>query len=208
MQAGYHDLPKGHIASVVTHLEMRARPEARPDPEGDFAIERIERPDADWYLGLFRRIGSEYLWLGRLEMEHDALLRIIHDPRVEVYRMTRDGVEAGLLELDFRAGGGMRAGLFRSRARGGGRRRRALADEPGDCAGLGGRDRAVLGAYLFAGPSRRVGVFPTFGLYPLWPSGRSGARSAAGGAVARKCGAGGAVDPLGALGRGDGFRRR
>lgn len=100
---GYHALPPGKIASVVTYLEMRQRPQPRALalPEG-YAIRRVERPDPDWYLDLFRRIGEPWLWFGRLVMSREELLAIIHHEQVDVFALS-DGVrDQGLLELDRR----------------------------------------------------------------------------------------------------------
>ena len=43
---GYHDIPPGKVAAVVTHLEMREPAPLRPvpAPEG-VSLERVEAPD-------------------------------------------------------------------------------------------------------------------------------------------------------------------
>ncbi|MDQ2088664.1 GNAT family N-acetyltransferase [Marimonas arenosa] len=102
LDAGFHRVPKGHIAAVVTHLEMRARPAPRPEAKVSLALERVERPDPDWYRRLFRTVGADYLWFGRLEMTDADLAAILADPKVEVYAVRDGSEEAGLLELDFR----------------------------------------------------------------------------------------------------------
>jgi len=97
------DVPSGKMASVITSLEMRARPALRTDPpNGGWMLRRVEEPDAAWYRSLFRRIGEEYLWFSRLQLTDDALLAIVRDPRVEVYVLEHDANECGMLELDFR----------------------------------------------------------------------------------------------------------
>lgn len=99
-------LADGELAAVVTYLEMRAMEMGtRPAPAripGPLALERRTRPDLHWYRGLFRRVGAPWLWFSRLAMDDGALAAIVHDPAVEVYAVTVDGVETGLLELDFR----------------------------------------------------------------------------------------------------------
>jgi GNAT superfamily N-acetyltransferase len=100
---GYYDLPPGKIASVVTYLEMTDPPLLRPPPEAPgLALRRVERPDLAWYQDLFRRIGTEWLWFGRLVMPDEAVRAIIEHPEVEVYALTRGGQDQGLLELDRR----------------------------------------------------------------------------------------------------------
>lgn len=99
---GYSDIPPGKIAAVVTHLEMRERPAALPDPPGAWALRRVEAPGLDWYRDHYRRIGEEWLWSSRLAMSDVELAAIIHSPRVEVHALVHDGRDEGLLELDFR----------------------------------------------------------------------------------------------------------
>lgn len=100
---GYTDLPGGKIASVVTYLEMRARPERRsPAAQSDLSLHRVDTLELDWYRALFRRIGTDWLWFGRLTMSDEALNAILSDPGVEVFSLIRSGREAGLLELDYR----------------------------------------------------------------------------------------------------------
>lgn len=100
---GYYDLPPGKIASLVTYLEMTEPPVLRPPPDvPGLALRRVEHPDLDWYRILFRRIGTEWLWFGRLVMPDDEVRAIIGHAGVEVYALTRDGRDEGLVELDRR----------------------------------------------------------------------------------------------------------
>ena len=112
LEDGYHDVPAGHLAMVVTHLEMHQPPEKRPSPELDLSLTRVERPALEWYRALFRRVGQDYLWFGRLVMEDAALEAILHDPKVEVYVLKAGEVEAGLLDLDFREEGACELAYF------------------------------------------------------------------------------------------------
>ena len=100
--SGCTDLPAGKIANIVTFLEMRARPETREVARPDLRLERIETPDPADYRRLFRRIGDEWLWFGRLGLDEAALVNALTAPGHEVYYCrTEDGEAAGLLELDF-----------------------------------------------------------------------------------------------------------
>lgn len=99
---GYTPVPAGKIASIVTYLELRARPAPLREPDAALSVRRVERPDLGWYRALFRRIGEDWLWLSRLGMNDEELAAVIHDPGVEIYALDLGGAEAGLLELDFR----------------------------------------------------------------------------------------------------------
>jgi len=98
---GYSDVPAGKIACVVTHLQMTERPAPRPDPVGAWTLRKVEMPDLGWYRDLYRRVGEEWLWSGRLQLSDADLAAIIQSPLVEVYALVEDGRDEGLLELDF-----------------------------------------------------------------------------------------------------------
>lgn len=103
---GYLDLPAGKVANVVTCLEMFEPAPLRPEPRSSTCVlVRAGSPDADWYRRLFRLVGEPFLWFSRLTLDDDALLRIIADPRVEVYAVRDRGEDVGFLELDFRTQG-------------------------------------------------------------------------------------------------------
>uniref|UniRef100_UPI003BA97C3D GNAT family N-acetyltransferase n=1 Tax=Stappia sp. TaxID=1870903 RepID=UPI003BA97C3D len=101
--SGYTDLPAGKVASIVTYLEMRARPLARPVSRPDLSLTRITDPDPGQYRSLFRRIGDEWLWFGRLAESDADLAALLTRPGYELWFCHRRGVAepVGLLELDF-----------------------------------------------------------------------------------------------------------
>lgn len=100
------DVPAGHIAAIVTDLEMAAPP-ADPGPAASLA--RWRNPDLDAYRALFREIGEEWLWFSRLSLPDSGLAAILRDPQVEVYA----GPEGeSLVELDFRADGSCEIAFF------------------------------------------------------------------------------------------------
>lgn len=99
---GYSDVPPGHVASVVTCLEMHSKPqqETLPLPEG-ITLAPLVNVDLVAYRALFRKIGAKWLWFSRLYMADDKLTAILNDPNVEAW-VIRDGAEdIGMLELDF-----------------------------------------------------------------------------------------------------------
>ncbi|MEP1961725.1 GNAT family N-acetyltransferase [Tateyamaria sp.] len=101
---GFHNVPAGKIAMVVTDLEMRV-PQLRDVacPDG-VRFEQIN-PDVAEYRDLFTRVGQDWLWFGRSVITDAALAEIINDPLVHIYTLTKDGEAEALLELDFRKNG-------------------------------------------------------------------------------------------------------
>jgi GNAT superfamily N-acetyltransferase len=99
-------VPRDHLATIVTSLEMRERPRPRPAPASPLALVHWPAPASERYRTLFRRVGAPWLWFSRLAMAEEQLRAILDDPGVEVYAATdRAGVELGMLELDFRTPG-------------------------------------------------------------------------------------------------------
>ena len=99
---GYTDLPPGKLAAVVTYLEMRTPPPIAATTMSEFAIRREENADLDWYRDLFRKIGGPWLWFSRLRMSDDQLRAILHNPLVDIFVLSHNGVYGGLLEFDRR----------------------------------------------------------------------------------------------------------
>lgn len=109
---GYHPLPEGHLANVVTCLEMTARPALRPAPEAGFSLERMGAGDTQRFRALFRAIGEDIMWFSRLAIEEAQLAAIIGDPKVHCHALVKDGEDIGLLELDFREEGQCELSFF------------------------------------------------------------------------------------------------
>lgn len=110
---GCTDVPAGRIATVVTYLEMHARPDPLPEPAAHgVTLQRVPQPELGWYRALFRRIGEDWLWFSRLRLPDAALAAILHDPAVELYAARREGREIGLVELDFRTPGEVELAFF------------------------------------------------------------------------------------------------
>ena len=110
---GYSDIPAGKIAAVVTCLEMLSPAALRSEPNGHgFTLERVEKPGADWYRDVYRRVGEPWLWFSRLRMPEATLEAIIRDPAVEIHALKAGGTDEGLLELDFRREGECELAFF------------------------------------------------------------------------------------------------
>lgn len=99
----YEEVPPGHLAAVVTYLEMRAPPERHSVPTSPLFLKRVEVPQPDHYRELFRLIGSPWLWFSRLLLDDAHLAEIIQHPKVELdVVLDETGREVGMIELDFR----------------------------------------------------------------------------------------------------------
>ena len=106
-------VPPGHVATIVTTLEMRARPRPAPLPPSPLRLVRWHEPDPEKYRTLFRRVGAPWLWFSRLVMDEARLLAILGDARVEIHAATdAKGIELGMLELDFRHEGACELSYF------------------------------------------------------------------------------------------------
>lgn len=112
LSVGYHPLPEGHLANVVTCLEMTAKPALRPAADLGFTLERLGASDTERFRALFRAIGQDIMWFSRLMLSEDALAGIIGDPRVSCFALVKEGQDAGLLELDFRQQGQCELSFF------------------------------------------------------------------------------------------------
>jgi hypothetical protein len=65
LNAGYHAVPPGMIATVVTSLEMLELPTLRPEaPDPNWRLDRLA-PDPIEYRRLYRAIGEDWLWFSR-----------------------------------------------------------------------------------------------------------------------------------------------
>lgn len=97
---GYHDVPRGKVAMVVTHLEIYA-PQLRGAalPNG-LSFGELPR-DLDTYRDLFRRVGANWLWFARLALPDADLEKILHDPQVHLFSLFKNGTPEALLELNF-----------------------------------------------------------------------------------------------------------
>ena len=102
LPAGYSAVPPGHVATIVTSLEMSSRPPlraAQPFPPG-FALEPLERTIAA-YRKLYRAVGTDWLWFSRLVMADEKLQAILDNAEVQFLVLRKDGRDVGILELDF-----------------------------------------------------------------------------------------------------------
>ncbi|MDX3909365.1 MAG: GNAT family N-acetyltransferase [Sphingobium sp.] len=98
------DVDPRQVATIVTHLEMRTKPKPAPLPPSSLRLVRWKTPTLEKYRILFRRVGEPWLWFSRLVQPDAHVKAVIHDPAVEIYAICNpQGIEIGLLELDFRS---------------------------------------------------------------------------------------------------------
>ena len=110
---GYHDVPKGKLAMVITHLEMSTRADTRPVPTPTgVTLRPMKNVTLEQYRDIYSRVGKEWLWFSRLNMTDADLSAIIQDPGVELFTLEKDGKTEALLELDFRTHGECELGFF------------------------------------------------------------------------------------------------
>lgn len=113
MISAFTPVAAGKLATIVTHLEMRKRPRPRPLRPVPLRLKRWPAPSVERYRLLYRRVGEPWLWFSRLAMPDDALAAILNDPAVEIFAaLDPQGIEVGLLELDFRAAGQCEIAFF------------------------------------------------------------------------------------------------
>lgn len=99
---GYTDLPDDKIAVVVTLLEMTTAPDTPlAGDRQDVSLERWVSPGAADYKKLFREIGEDWLWCGRLVLDDDSLEAVLAATGLEVFTPVIGGRAMGLLEIDY-----------------------------------------------------------------------------------------------------------
>jgi GNAT superfamily N-acetyltransferase len=109
----YSPIADGHVAAIVTSLEMTAKPALRPTPASELQLGRWEAPSLDQYRMLYRRVGEPWLWFSRLVLTDAELAAIIHNPDVMIRPVINPrGIEVGILELDFRNAGQCEIAFF------------------------------------------------------------------------------------------------
>ncbi|UOA33439.1 hypothetical protein DSM110093_03266 [Sulfitobacter sp. DSM 110093] len=101
IEDGFHDVAPGKLGVVVTHLQMLEKPVLRDASLPDGVTFRQVTPTVDWFRDIFRRVGADWLWYGRLKLDDAALITVLQDPARDFYTLTRDGKDEALLELYF-----------------------------------------------------------------------------------------------------------
>ncbi|MGL5448384.1 MAG: GNAT family N-acetyltransferase [Rhabdaerophilum sp.] len=100
---GYTDLAPGQLAALTTYLRHDLA-DLPPPPHlpVSFRLERLGAAEVSRYLALFRAVGQEWLWFGRLQAAPETLAALLEDAQVEALALVGPEGDIGLLELDFR----------------------------------------------------------------------------------------------------------
>lgn len=97
---GYHSLPPGKIAAIVTYLEMGHPPDWIEDqPEQNLLLVEQTAPDPVWYINMFKDIGTPYLWTSRLRLDGATLRATLTEPGRRIFKADLSGQTIGLVEL-------------------------------------------------------------------------------------------------------------
>jgi len=94
------DVPPGHVATIVTHLEMFERP-TLSTTDTALVLSSWPNPAVDDYRALFRKVGEPWLWISRLLIDQHDLKAILDDPANEISIIREDDEPVGFIELDF-----------------------------------------------------------------------------------------------------------
>lgn len=110
---GYHELPKGKLANVVTCLEMTEKPKIRGiEFKPGFELVGADRRGLAAYRAVFAEVGRDIMWFSRLVMADAKLAAILADPAYEPLVLKKEGRAMGILDLDFREAGQCELAFF------------------------------------------------------------------------------------------------
>ena len=89
---------------TVTYLEQRDRPTgpAPRRPACRTALMRAHAPPLPFYRYLWNAVGAPHLWVSRRYLSDEQLAPMVHDDRVAIYVLYKEGWPAGLAEVDWR----------------------------------------------------------------------------------------------------------
>ncbi|WP_417590571.1 GNAT family N-acetyltransferase [Parasphingorhabdus sp.] len=105
------EVPKGHVPTVITHLEMLERP-VLATINSALSLEKWIDPAVAEYLALFRSVGEPWLWTSRLLIGEDDVQSIIHHPGIDIHIVRNENMAVGFIELDFRKTGQCEIAFF------------------------------------------------------------------------------------------------
>lgn len=91
------------IETVVTHLELRAKPIAHTPvrTQHKLALLRVTEPSVAFYRYLYDTVGEPWFWYQRRAMDDGTLHAAIRAPGVEISVLYADGEPAGFAEVDY-----------------------------------------------------------------------------------------------------------
>jgi GNAT superfamily N-acetyltransferase len=94
------------VETVVTYLEMTEPPRMLPpQPVGPrVALMKVDTVPLHFYRYLYATIGHDWLWVERLELDDDALAKMVQRDGIEISVLYANGAPAGYFELDLAGG--------------------------------------------------------------------------------------------------------
>jgi len=90
------------LTSEITYLEMLAHPNLSPVDLGGLSLHRIETPDVDEYLDIYRAVGRDYLWNYRPGQTREEIELVLRATSTTLYLLKDSDHTIGMAELDTR----------------------------------------------------------------------------------------------------------
>lgn len=88
------------LTSEITYLEMTANPKLSSVELGGLHLHRVETPNVDEYLEIYRAVGRDYIWNYRPGQTREEIEQVLRSPSTTLY-LLRDGeLTVGMAELD------------------------------------------------------------------------------------------------------------
>jgi len=85
----------------ITWLEYKGIIKEKPYESDIYNIAHINPIKVDQYKEIYKRVGSQYSWLGRSIMKDDDLKKIIANKKVEIYFIKKGSQSIGFFEIDY-----------------------------------------------------------------------------------------------------------
>ncbi len=96
----------------VTYLEMKGRPAHPVGLVPGCFIMRTKDMSVQFYRFLYGSVGKDWQWVDRTKMKDTDLLKILKNPKVEIFVLYVNGQPAGFSELDRRVKGEIELAYF------------------------------------------------------------------------------------------------
>lgn len=96
--------PNDRHQVTITYLEQREPPRAPQPAKPPYrtAMMRASRPPLGFYRYIWNAVGEPHRWISRRYMSDADLSAIIHDDRIAIYILYKEGWPAGFAEIDWR----------------------------------------------------------------------------------------------------------
>ena len=85
----------------ITWLEYKGIIKEKPYESDIYNIAHVNPIKVDQYKEIYKRVGSQYGWLGRAIMKDDDLKKIIANKKVEIHFIKKGSQSIGFFEIDY-----------------------------------------------------------------------------------------------------------